>query len=126
MADFCKWVISIEEKVGWKKGEFLNAYEANKNNAVIDGIESNVFGSAILQLMENKPEWEGNATALLIETRKYIDRSTIKYNEWPSTRTVRKELRRLAPSLRRLGIDYIEWSNKKYKTLKLVNNHKLT
>lgn len=126
MADFCKWIVPIEEEIGWQKGGFLKAYEINKNNAVIEGIESNVFGSAILQLMENIPEWEGNVTALLKDSRKYIDLNTIKYSEWPSIRTVRRELRRLSPGLRRLGIEYTECQNKKHKTLKLVNKSKLS
>lgn len=119
MADFAVWATATEKALEWGDGEFINIYMANREKAIDQGLESDPFACAILELLNRKHSWVGNATQLLAEAKRFVDERTSKSNAWPSERSVRNRLRRINPAIKKKGILYVEWENKMYKTLRL-------
>lgn len=120
MADFALFVTAAEKALSWEENEFINIYNENRETAVDQGIESDPFATAILELMKRTDEFEGNATQLLSEAARYVDERTRRSKAFPTSRSVRNRLRRINPSLKKKNILYIEWESRKFKTLKLV------
>lgn len=119
MADFALWITACEKSLGWYSGEFMDIYNQNRNKAVDQGIESDPFASAVIELMKRNDEWIGNASQLLGEVAKFTDKRTVRSKAWPTSRSVRNRLRRINPSLRKKGIDYEPYENKMKRTLRL-------
>ncbi|GGL58053.1 hypothetical protein [Sporolactobacillus putidus] len=122
MADFAQWATAAEKALGWEKGEFMRSYMANNQEAIEQGIEANPFADAIIQFMEENNEFVGNATKLIekLKNGAYVDEQTVKSKTaFPSSKNVRKWLRRINPYLRNKRIRYTEYENRKRRTLKL-------
>lgn len=119
MADFAIWVTACEKSLGWHDGEFMEIYNGNRDKAIDQGIESDPFAAAIVEIMKRNSEWIGNASQLVAEAGKYTDDRTRHSKAFPTSRGVRNRLRRINPSLRSKSILYVEWESKKYRTLKL-------
>src|SRR5699024_2721723 len=119
MADFAIWITACERSLKWSNGEFMNIYEQNRGKAIDQGIESDPFASAVMEIMKRQDEWIGNASQLLGEASKFTDGRTVKSKAWPTSRSVRNRLRRINPSLRKKGIDYEPYENKMNRTLRL-------
>jgi len=106
MADFASWVTAAEPALGWKSGTFMTAYRKNLKHGVVAGLESSPVGQAVLTLMDQRDTWAGTPTALLSALREYVDELTARGRTWPQApRGLSNALRRLAPSLRRVGIE---------------------
>lgn len=120
MADFALWITAAEDSLGWRKGEFMDIYNENRNQAVEQGIEADPFASAIMQLMETKDEFTGTPSQLLGEASQFIDERTKKSRAFPTAKTVRNRLKRINPALKTQSILYVPVESKKLRTLKLV------
>src|SRR5699024_11065823 len=119
MADFAIWITACEKSLGWHGGEFMEIYNQNRDKAIEQGIESDPFASAIMEIMKRNSEWIGNASQLIAEAGKYTDDRTRHSKAFPTSRKVRDRIRRINPSLRSKNILYVEWESRKYRTLKL-------
>lgn len=119
MADFALWITACEHHLGWYQGEFIDIYNKNRGKAIDQGIESDPFASAVIEIMKRTDEWVGNASQLLGEASKYTDARTERSSAWPTSRSVRNRLRRINPSLKKKGIDYEPYENKMKRTLRL-------
>ncbi len=108
MADFALWIAAAETALPWKPGEFMAAYSGNRGAANELAIESSVVAAPLAALLSAEGgRWEGTATELLnaLETA-HTDEKTRARREWPtSTRKLSGDLRRLAPNLRRAGLE---------------------
>jgi hypothetical protein len=108
MADFASWAVAAESALGWPAGGFLAAYLANRDGSNAVALESSVVAQPVLTVVEKQTDgiWHGTVKELLAELDKVVDEATRKGREWPtSSRKLGGELRRLAPVLRRAGID---------------------
>jgi hypothetical protein len=107
MADFALFVVAAESAFGWKPGAFLIAYNENRGAANEQTLEFSIIASPILALIEACGSWTGTAQQLLDELEvRHTDEKTRKRKEWPKgPRKLSGDLRRLAPNLRRAGID---------------------
>ncbi len=105
MADFAAEASAAAPSFGWTKDEFLSAYRLNRGVAVEVVLESDVVAQAILSFVEKVPLWEGTASALLAELEKLVSERVLKSKDWPGARGLSGRLRRLAPDLRRNGIN---------------------
>jgi putative DNA primase/helicase len=107
MADFAKWSVAAETALGFKPGTFLAAYEGNQAEANSVAIESSIIGPLILNLMQDQELWQGTVKDLLeLLEGSYATESAMKRKEWPkSARKLSSELKRLAPSLRKSGVN---------------------
>jgi hypothetical protein len=103
MADAARWVTAAEEALGWELGTFMDAYDANREDAQVVVIESSVIGPAIVRLVR-EDGFSGTATALLALLNVSADEKEQAAKDWPkSARSARGALDRIAPALRSLG-----------------------
>lgn len=119
MADFALWITASEKSLGWETGSFMNVYAKNREIAMDQGLESDSFGTAILELMKRKEIFEGNASELLAAVKPYADEQTTRGKHWATIRTVRSRLTRINPALKKKGIIFEPLVNKMNRTLKL-------
>ena len=119
MADFALWVTACEKGLCWESGEFMEAYNGNRDTAIDQGIESDPFALAVVELMKEDKEWIGNASQLIAEAGRFTDEQTRKSKAFPTARGVRNRLKRINPSLRRKSITCELYHNQMDRTLKL-------
>jgi hypothetical protein len=106
MADFACWATATEEALGWPAGAFLAAYAGNQRDANELALESSPLTGPLRQLAERPEGWEGTATALLTALEGLVGSDVVKRQDWPKRHNALSgQLRRLAPDLRRVGID---------------------
>ena len=106
MADFAAWVVGAEEELGWTPGSFLDAYIASATEAQDIVLEASLIGEPLRELVESGGYWEGTAAELLSVLSVRVDEATGRSKAWPkSGRGITGPLRRLAPTLRALGIE---------------------
>ncbi len=103
MADFALWIMAAEQSLGWHDGDFMEAYDHNREGAVETAIEQDPIGQAVRDLAEDG-DWEGTATALLAELEKRVSEPVRKSRIWPSANKLRGRLRRVQAPLRTFGI----------------------
>lgn len=101
MADFARWVTAAEPSLGWRGGDFLRVYRANRDAANELPLETPV-ADAVRKL---KLPWSGTATELLAAVDPLVDERTRHLKSWPTTgQSLSNELRRVVPNLRQAGI----------------------
>jgi hypothetical protein len=104
MADFALWMTACESAL-WPAGTFMAAYNANRAEAVLSVIEADSVAMAVRAMMAPRTKWTGTATALLSVLTGEVDERTTKARNWPeSPGALGGRLRRMAASLRRIGI----------------------
>lgn len=105
MADFALWVTACEQAM-WKKGTFISAYTGNIDEATQTLIEGDIVGAAIIKFMGEKTRWTGAAHDLLEALNLQVGEAATKRRDWPkSPRAMGGQLRKLAPSFRRIGLE---------------------
>jgi len=126
MADFAAWVVAAEPALGWPLGEFLKTYLANRSRANNVMIDAAVLAAPILALVEALGSWRGTARELLSVLEGYTDEKTRKGRDWPTNpRNLSGELRRLAPNLRKLGVEVtFDGHTRKGNLIRLEQIHK--
>ena len=122
MADFAEWVTRCETGLKWNTGSILKAYSENKDNAIEAGLDGDYLGSAIRKIMNSRDHYEGTATDLCEKIRYAAPDVNEKY--LPTTRTLKNRLTRLAPALRKVGIDWDYNPNGNQRTYSLDNVQK--
>ena len=105
MADFAEWAVAAERGAGGNGDAFLDAYLDNQSGANEQALESSPVAPVLIDWIKSVAEWEGTAADLLKTlTEKAGD--SAKSKSWPAKpNTLSGKLRRLAPNLRRTGID---------------------
>lgn len=106
MADFAIWASAAMPALNIDADQFLSAYAGNRATANESAIESSLIAEPLLGLMNDRDEWQGTATALLGELENRAAPRIVKQKGWPKRANVLSgELTRIAPNLRRMGID---------------------
>lgn len=107
MADFAVWATAAESAFGWEDGSVLNAYLANRKEAVELGIEADAVAQAVRDLITSQGGiWEGTAKELLPRLGGFVNEATRDTPAWPkSPRSLSNRLRRAATALRQTGIE---------------------
>ncbi len=102
MADFAMWSVAVEPACPWPEGRFLKAYAGNRQGAV----EAMLDGDPVADVARAIAPWAGTATELLAEVTTRTPETITKRKGWFSQpRQVSDALRRLAPGLRKVGIE---------------------
>jgi hypothetical protein len=107
--DWCAWVEAAAPALGLREGAFAEAYRRNQDQAVRMGLELDPAGAAILDYMAARHVVETRMTDLHAELEAAVRRqhSGRLPMEWPSmVHHFSGRLRRLAPMLRRVGIEF--------------------
>jgi hypothetical protein len=106
MADFVRFGVALEQALGWPLGAFLGAYGANRDAVQELTLEASLVGGPLREFVHRMGEWTGSATDLLDALTELVDEPIRRRREWPKTpTTLGGQLRRLAPTLRNVGVD---------------------
>lgn len=107
MADFAVWVMACEPALPFDKGRFMDVYLENRSSSDVAVLDAAIIGHPILSFMESRgSSWEGSTTNLINELDTLADAKTKMQKEWPNTvQKMSRLLRRIAPNLRKLGIN---------------------
>ncbi len=104
MADFARWVTACEPGLGWEPETFLKAYQGNRDEAVLVGLEHSPIARALISLLEEDGSWQGSAGVLLEALVGFTTESERRVPGYPTDAArLGKALMRIAPALRRLG-----------------------
>ena len=104
MADFALWAVACEPGCPWPAGTFWRAYAENRQAAV----EATLDGDPLADIVRGITPWTGTAADLLKKLNTSVDETVRNRRDWFSKpRQVADALRRLAPGLRRVGIDVV-------------------
>jgi hypothetical protein len=113
MADFAKWVVACESALPWEQGTFLRAYCGNVRRANALALDASPVAALLQRFLDGQGgRWTGTAADLLAKLVELVNAQVTDSDDWPRTaRALSGELRRLAPNLRRAGIN-VEFSTK--------------
>jgi hypothetical protein len=107
MADFAHWASAAEAGLGWPEGAFLEAYTRNRGELVSESLEDDPVASAVCALLADTSEWTGTAAKLLKQLAEIAGFEDRPPRDWPTgPRALSGRLRRAAPLLRRIGIEW--------------------
>jgi hypothetical protein len=105
LADFAIWATAAEPQLGWSEGAFMDAYLQNQSAANDLALGASPIAAPIQALVRGGT-FEGTATDLLKALKPYAGEDAGSQRSWPANgRGLSNALRRLAPNLRKLGID---------------------
>ena len=128
MADFALWSCAAAAACGWSAEDFLDAYQGVRDAVHELTLEASPVGPLVRDFAQQHSPWEGTASELLtvLETRVQGGATTqspqagkgvtmhapkagsdvTKHKSWPKNgRALSNTLRRLAPTLRAVGVD---------------------
>jgi hypothetical protein len=107
MADFAIWASAAEGELGFKEGEFINAYTNNRKEASDIALESSPVATEVYEFMRDKDKWEGTFGELLASLNARVSKGSRAGRAWPtSAKALSNELTRLIPNLRNAGITF--------------------
>jgi len=105
MADFARWVVAAEPALGWPAGSFMRAYTGNRNAIHEIALDAAVIVPPIRTMLD-AGEFLGTATELLDRLAGIVGEAATRRRGWPGNATsLSRELSRIAPNLRSVGID---------------------
>jgi hypothetical protein len=106
MADFAKWAAAGVPALGFTREAFIEAYRQNQAEAVLAGLDASDIGSAVRRFAEQEKRWQGTSRELLNRLNKESGATRYEMG-WPqSPKGLQAALRRLAPSLRSVGVHF--------------------
>jgi hypothetical protein len=124
MADFAVWVTAAEPALGWKPDTFMEAYSGNREAANELALDASPVSMPLRSLVDRGP-WTGTATELLKELDDLVGEGVTKRKSWPKTgRTLSNTIRRLAPNLRAVGIEFGYSRNGRARLITITNTNK--
>jgi hypothetical protein len=110
MADFARLACAAAPAFGWTKANMLAAMEANRKAAVETVVEADPIAETVRAILAacDPPHWQGTATELLAEINKRVTVEVQRERGWPKDGArVSARLRRVAPALRRAGVEVV-------------------
>jgi hypothetical protein len=125
MADFAKVLAALDAATGW---DTLASYRGKVASLALSLIEGNTFAYAIYKLatapspgdLDPRP-WEGTAAELLDTLRRLCAEARMPTAELPEdVRAVGRQVREIAPSLRKAGVDIRARRTGRRRTLRIT------
>ena len=109
MADFARLACAAAPAFGWSQDDMLAALDANREASVETILGADPIAEALRSIAErSKPQWEGTATDLLQAVNFLVSSEVRSKRGWPvDGARLSTRLRRLAPALRRGGVEVI-------------------
>src|SRR6266566_7414658 len=120
MADFARFGAAVERARGWSPGAFLGTYGANRAAAHDLTLEASRVAEPLRDFVRAVGAWTGTASALLDTLTQRVGERLRRTREWPQTPTaLGGQLRRLAPTLRTVGVDVLFHREARHRTITL-------
>lgn len=111
MADFAVWITAAETALGWKPGDFMDAYTGNREAANELTLEASPIAPFVQKLA--KIGFTGTASELLERLNILAADEQRRQKGWPANaRALSGSLRRIAPNLRAVGVNVEFLGNK--------------
>jgi hypothetical protein len=108
MADFARFGEAVGRGLGWKPGTFISAYEENRRASADEVLGESLVAAEILEVVELEDgplEWTDSPSDMFDELNARKSRRERAVPGWPKTpAALGKELSRIAPQLRELGV----------------------
>jgi len=107
MADFALWGCAIARALGHSEEEFLAAYEGNTDARNEEALQASPVAAMVVELMEQRTEWEGTPTDLLVELKELAEQRRVntKAKGWPqAAHALSRRLNEVRPNLAAVGI----------------------
>jgi hypothetical protein len=124
MADFAAWITACEGAL-WKRGTFMTAYVTNIEEAVEVVLDADQVATVLRSYMDLHIEFQGTASDLLKALNEIIPDAQRKAKGWPKRpNTLAGILRRIAPPLRKVGVDVTFARDKRPKTITIARPDK--
>jgi hypothetical protein len=121
MADFAKFSVAAEPALGHRAGCFIEAYTCNRADASGLALDSSIVAKALLDYMASSKSWTGTASELLGDLGGKVDADAKRQRDWPkSGGALSGKLKRLAPNLRRAGLDVQFWRDSTLARNKMI------
>jgi hypothetical protein len=121
MADFARFGVAVERAVAWPSGAFMATYDANREAAHDLTLEANLVAAPLRDFLNAIGEWSGTATELLNTLTQRVGEAFSRKREWPKTAAAfGGELRRLAPTLRAVGVEVMFGRDARRRTITLT------
>lgn len=123
LADFGEWIEACSPALGWKSGEFLDLYDANKGEINETALEADVIALAVVSMVRNSATgfFEGSPRQLLEKLIETTPEGVRKSKYWPtSPSSMGQRLRRSAPLIRSAGFE-VESRHSGTRTIRIVN-----
>jgi hypothetical protein len=106
MADFAMFGEAGGRFLGWGVGGFLKAYTYNIEGVTVSAADASPVARAVCAFMATRADWSGTSADLLEELNKLVSDGERRAKSWPTeARKLSGDLTRLAPVLRRLGLN---------------------
>jgi hypothetical protein len=106
MATFARWGEAVSQHLGSESGKFLAAFLGNQQSASAELLEDSPLVSELMSLGLGMQSWEGSSQQFLMELESRASAAIRAHAKWPrGSRSLSCALRRLAPGLRKQGID---------------------
>jgi hypothetical protein len=104
MADFAVWITAAEGALGWKPGDFMDAYTGNREAAHELTLEASPIAPFVRKLA--RIGFTGTASELLERLNILATDEERRQKGWPANaRALSGSLRRIAPNLRAVGVN---------------------
>ena len=118
MADFALWAAAGLPALGIDPDDFLTAYRDKQAQGIEDGLETSALARALRRFIERHGQWQGSKLYLLELLASEASDHDRALPGWPRTpRGLTNTLRRLAPSLRHIGITFAEDRSRDARTI---------
>lgn len=110
MADFARFIVAAEPALPWPAGAFLAALERSRLDATSALADGDMVASAVRAFMKRqRGDWTGLMSELHKALSNLISTEDRRSGQWPrNPRWLGDRLRRAAPTLRAIGIDFSE------------------
>ena len=108
LADFEVWAIACEPALGVSSTSFEEAYKHSRQASVEVVLSNSPLPPQISALLRRYGDfWQGTPSELLADLEEYASERTLKQYGWPKNpNQLGKDMDRLAPALREIGIDF--------------------
>lgn len=104
MADFATWGEAVARRLGFAPGDFVDAFNANRDAASAIAIDDSPIAAALFEMGRDRNFWSGSARDLMRELRGQSGADDFPVT-WPrSPQNFSNQLARITPGLRGRGV----------------------
>jgi len=122
MADFARWGEAVCRSLGHPEGAFLNAYTGNRDASAAAILEDSAIAASLIDFRRPGESWSGTNQQLLDALRDQAPAQVRDSLRWPkSPKAFSAHLRRIAPALRKMGVDvFFPTSRNKHRIFAVI------